>query len=130
MSSDALTSPDGQDQSIDPAHVLRGEHPEHRIRELDSIDDVRVVLEHETRAEPRKHVVAACNRRLDYLRSTDADPDELEFGEPSLETAREIAGLFDGSEVRDHLAVEKTRDEPRDAVIQALKERLEEVAGP
>jgi len=116
--------------NIDVAEVLRGEHPQHRIRQLETVDEVRAVLEHETAAEPRKDVVAACNRRIDTLRGNDRDGSEIRNGAPSLDEAREIAELFGPREVCDHLRIERARDEPRETVIQACEERLEEVSKP
>jgi len=124
------SSGDAGDIDIDVANVLRGEHPQHRIRQLETVDEVRAVLDHETEVEPRKDVVAACNRRIDTLRENDRDKSEIRYGAPSLDEAREIAALFGPREVCDQLRRERARDEPRETVLQACEERLEEVSKP
>jgi hypothetical protein len=131
VSSDAA----GADARIDPAEVLRGQRPWHRIQNLTDQHTVRTCLTFEAEsANPRKEVIAKLNQRLDELRdASGADPDDLEWGStPSYDEALSIAQHFNANEVRAQLRAEREAvvpgiDEPREPVVQALEQRLEEV---
>jgi len=135
VSSDAAAA----DGRVDPAEVLRGQRPWHRIQNITDQHTVRVCLEFEAEsANPRKDVIAKLNERLAELRDAQgADPDDLERPRdpPSVDEALSIAQHFSAEEVRAQLRAEREGvipgvDEPREPVIRALEQRLEEVSRP
>lgn len=134
MSSDA-TQADG---TVDPAEILRGERPFHRIQNVTDQHALRVCAEFEAESDkPRKDVIAAINERLAELRdASEHDRDDLEWGtEPTYDEALSIAQLFNAMEVRAQLRAERAGvipgvDEPREPVVRALEQRLEEVSRP
>jgi hypothetical protein len=133
VSSDAAAS----DTRIDPAEVLRGQRPWHRIQNITDQHTVRTCLKFEAEsANPRKQVIAKLNERLAELQDAqDADPDDLErpADPPSVDEALSIGQHFTAEEVRAQLRAEREGvipgvDEPRETVIRALEQRLEEVS--
>lgn len=121
---------DYQGEAINPAWVLDPEHPEHRCRQLTEEADIRRCLKKEGESEnPRQSVIATLNQRLQTVREIPERTDS-HWGAISVDEARSIATMFGADEVCKQLRHERNRDEPREAVITALEERLEEVAKP
>jgi len=117
---------DDDNEDLNPAWLLRPEDPGHRIANLVDKDDIRRCLRHEGESdEPRQDVIAKLNKRLQTVR--EADEPVTEVGPISVDEAESIAALFDRQEVLKQLRSEQARDEPREAVVEALKNRLSEV---
>jgi|APHM01.1.fsa_nt_gi hypothetical protein len=121
--------------SADPATVLRGDRPYHRIQRLTDESDVRACLSHEAESDDtRRQVIARLNRRLAELREhDDNEGDDLRFGAVSYSEAYSISQHFDCRELCAQLRREVNgavpgRDEPRPQVVDALRDRLEEVS--
>jgi hypothetical protein len=121
--------------SVDPATVLRGDRPYHRIQRLTDERHVRACLTHEAESEEtRQEVIARLNRRLKQLREHDEDEsDDLRFGAVSYDEAYSISQHFGTRELCAQLRREVNgavpgNDEPRPPVLEALRDRLEEVS--
>jgi len=107
--------------------VLQAERPAHRIGDLVDEDDIRRCLRDEGSSDdPRTEIIAKLNQRLDEVHSDGDDPTDV--GEPSVRQVRSISQHFDARELCAQLRDEHDRDQPRDAVVTALRERLAEVA--
>jgi len=115
------------------------------IWQADTPEAVRELQAAEAAGESRRVVIALANHRLDVLQSDDAtESDEAEsdaagesidaesvavpeeYDQDSYERACSIAGSFDEAKLRETLANERARDEPRPAKLAALVDLLAE----